>query len=61
MEEIKTEVVINAKPEEIWNVLTDFEKYPEWNPFIKSISGAHEEGEQLAIKVQPRVMHLKKH
>ena len=38
MKEIKTEIIINSKPEKVWNILTNFEKYPEWNPFIKSIS-----------------------
>lgn len=35
--EIKTEIVINASPEKIWAILKDFDKYPAWNPFIKSV------------------------
>jgi uncharacterized membrane protein len=32
-----TEIVINIIPENVWKVIMDFEKYPTWNPFIKSI------------------------
>ena len=39
MKEIKTEIIINSKPEKVWDILTNFEKHPEWNPFIKFISG----------------------
>ena len=53
MKEIKTDIVINAKPEKIWAVLTDFENHPVWNPFIKQISGTKEVGEQLIVKIQP--------
>ncbi len=53
MKEIKTEIIINSKPEKVWNILTNFEKYPEWNPFIKSILGNKKVGEQLIVKIQP--------
>jgi uncharacterized protein YndB with AHSA1/START domain len=32
------EIEIAAEPELIWNVLTAFERWPTWNPDIKSIS-----------------------
>lgn len=35
--EISTEILINAIPDKIWAILTDFDKYPSWNPFIKYI------------------------
>jgi hypothetical protein len=31
---IKTEIIINASKEKVWQVLTDFKSYPRWNPFI---------------------------
>lgn len=37
--EIRTEIVIQAPAEKIWKILTDFDSYPNWNPFIKSITG----------------------
>jgi len=32
------EIEIAASPEAVWNVLTDFESWPRWNPDVKSIS-----------------------
>ncbi len=39
MKEIYTEIEIQSTPEKIWDILTDFDNYPEWNPFIISIRG----------------------
>jgi hypothetical protein len=36
---IYSEIIINASPDKVWNIFTDFEKYPLWNPFIKSLKG----------------------
>lgn len=36
---IKTEIIINAAKEKVWQILTDFQDYPSWNPFIVSIQG----------------------
>jgi hypothetical protein len=53
MKEIKTEIAINSNPDKVWSILTNFEKHPEWNPFIKTISGKKKVGEQLIVKIQP--------
>jgi hypothetical protein len=37
--EIKTEIAINATPDRVWAVLTDFPHYPEWNPFVLQVEG----------------------
>lgn len=34
-----TEIVINAPVAKVWNILADFAAYPQWNPFIVSVSG----------------------
>lgn len=52
MQHIETEILINAKPEKVWTVLTDFEKHPTWNPFIKSIEGEKSVGKQLKVSIQ---------
>jgi uncharacterized protein YndB with AHSA1/START domain len=31
---------IDAPPERVWQVLTDFGAFPEWNPFIRSIEAS---------------------
>ncbi|HXH20276.1 MAG TPA: SRPBCC domain-containing protein [Chitinophagales bacterium] len=52
MKELRTEIKINASPEKIWKVLTDFEKYPQWNPMIKSFKGNLEEGQKVTVKLE---------
>ena len=51
--EIKTEILINATPEKIWSILTDFDKYPNWNPFIKSITGNVAIGNKITARIEP--------
>ncbi|MGP6173333.1 SRPBCC family protein [Corynebacterium sp. A21] len=45
------EIEINASPEQVWEVLTDFESYPVWNPHIITISGTPEVGEKLDVEI----------
>lgn len=52
MKEIKTEILINASPEKVWKVLTDFQAYPDWNPFITSVEGEVFEGSKFKVKIQ---------
>jgi hypothetical protein len=49
MEEINTNIIINASAHKVWSILMDFEKYPEWNPFIVSIKGKAELGAKLTV------------
>jgi len=53
MKKIETEILINATPEQVWAVLTDFESFPDWNPFIRSIKGKKKVGETLEVDIQP--------
>ena len=52
MKKIETEIEIKAPVEKVWQILMDFEHYPEWNPFIKTISGNKEIDAQLTIEIQ---------
>ncbi len=47
---IETQVVILAKRDKVWNILIDFSRYKEWNPFILDIDGTLKNGETLIIK-----------
>lgn len=49
---LNTSIKINATPQKVWEVLTDYDKYSEWNPFIKSISGNVDKGNQITVKIQ---------
>lgn len=51
--EIRTEINIKSDKQTIWNILTDFETYPNWNPFIKNINGDRFKGGKLKVKIQP--------
>jgi len=51
--EIKSEILINAMPEKVWSILTDFDKYPNWNPFIKSITGNVLVGNKITARLEP--------
>ena len=49
MLELRTETEIDAPVERVWQVLTDFETFPEWNPFIRRIRGKPVEGSRLQV------------
>lgn len=53
MKTIQTEIIIDADISKVWNVLTDFENHPKWNPFIKSISGEQKVGNKITVSIQP--------
>jgi predicted N-acetyltransferase YhbS len=50
---IETTVTIAAPPERVWTILTDFARVPDWNPFIRAISGALQEGARLSVLIAP--------
>lgn len=54
MKTIHTEIEINASPEKIWDILTDFTAFPTWNPFVKDISGPLVVGQRLHVAIQPQ-------
>lgn len=50
---LKTEIDIAASPKRVWEILTDFASYPEWNPFIRSIRGVPRQDARLEVHIQP--------
>lgn len=50
---IRSGVTIDAPPSRVWSVLLDFPRYPEWNPFIRAISGEVREGARLEVRMVP--------
>lgn len=39
MTEILTDIEIEASAGRVWEVLTDFAAYPEWNPLVRAVRG----------------------
>ena len=56
MLEIKTKINIDCPPEKVWKILTDFDKYPEWNPMIKSIEGELKRRNRLKVRLEIKGM-----
>jgi len=46
---VTTEVQIAASPQEVWAVLSDFETFGNWNPFLTSMEGEMTAGEKLTV------------
>jgi hypothetical protein len=53
MKELRSEIEIDAPAERVWELLTDFSSYPQWNPFIRNISGLPAPGERLEVRLEP--------
>jgi hypothetical protein len=37
----------------VWHVLTDFRRYPEWNPFMRRVAGEAARRAELEVLIQP--------
>ncbi len=46
---IYTDIVINAPINEVWNVLRDFDNYPEWSSSIQGITGDISNGGEVIV------------
>ena len=53
MKELHSQIEIDAPAERVWELLTDFDTYPQWNPLIRSISGEPTPGERLEARIEP--------
>jgi len=49
---IKSAVDIATSAEIVWRVLTDFNAYPHWNPFLTSVYGPPVPGQHLKIQAR---------
>jgi hypothetical protein len=46
-------IEIGAPPAEVWAVLTDLSRYPEWNPHIRAGAGRVVAGNRLTLRMHP--------
>jgi hypothetical protein len=49
---LHTEIEIQASPERVWETLTDFAAYPDWNPFIVQAAGEPVPGGRLQLRMR---------
>jgi len=52
MREITTEIEIAAPATKVWNLLTDFDHWKEWNPIVKQASGVATLGSKLSVTMR---------
>ena len=52
--EVRTEIDIRASDERVWQILTDFPNFVNWNPFITKISGDLKKQARLKVHIQPQ-------
>lgn len=49
--QLDTQIEIKASAKKVWDILLDFNSYPDWNPFITSITGNPEVGQRLVARI----------
>lgn len=50
---IHSHVALEVPSGRVWEVLTEFQAYPTWNPFILRLEGAARPGERLTVEIRP--------
>jgi hypothetical protein len=53
MKELHSEIEIQATDEKVWQILTDFASFPQWNPFLRRLIGEPKTGAKLEVHIQP--------
>lgn len=52
MKVLETSIEIDAPRNIVWSVLTNFDSYPDWNPFIRSFKVKPNVGERFSVELQ---------
>jgi hypothetical protein len=53
MKELYSEIEIQATDEKVWQILTDFVSFPQWNPFMRRVVGEPKTGAKLEVHLKP--------
>jgi hypothetical protein len=48
-----TSIEIDAPSNVVWEILTEFDRFDLWNPFIRLIEGKVAPGNKLVVKIKP--------
>ena len=51
MKTLSTGIKIRAKPEKVWDILTKFSDYEEWNPVMTRIIGEASLGKKIEVHI----------
>jgi uncharacterized protein YndB with AHSA1/START domain len=49
MKQFAATASIHATPERVWSILSDAQRYPEWNPTVSKVEGRIAAGERIAV------------
>lgn len=49
---IETNVLIDSTTEKIWTILTNFEEYEQWNPFMTKVIGNANLGSKIEVNIK---------
>ena len=58
MKSLHAAIDVDAPAARVWQVVSDFERYPEWNPFIVRAAGELRVGERLDVTIVAPGMKL---
>ena len=58
MFEIRNDIEIGGPVERVWDVLTGFDRFHEWNPVIRKVAGTLTVGKDVVISVAAPTGHL---
>lgn len=59
VKEIRTEIEIEARPEVVWDVLTDFSAYPAWNPCLVEVRAHPRPGSRVDMVFRSSRRHFR--
>ena len=51
MKAIETHIIVDSTPEKIWDILTNFEEYGLWNPFMTKVEGDAKLGAKIRVQI----------
>jgi hypothetical protein len=51
--QLSSEILINSSAQRVWKLITDFDDFPSWNPFIRRATGEIKTGARLEVFIQP--------
>lgn len=52
MKTIETNIIVDSNPNKIWGILTNFEEYELWNPFMTKVVGNAILGSKIEVNIK---------